>query len=47
MSFKSLLTAKINGVEINNLVDTGSSESFISADIAKRNRFKIIHCNAR
>lgn len=34
-------------LKINALVDTGSLEGFISTDIAKRNRFKIIHCNSQ
>ena len=43
---KAISTVKINGVEMNALVDTGSSESFISTNIAKKSRLKIIHLNS-
>lgn len=38
---------KINEEEIKSLVDTGISENFSSADISKRNTFKIVHCNTQ
>ena len=42
---KTIVPAKVNGLNLQALIDTGSSENFIDAHIVETNKWKIFSCS--
>src|SRR3978361_432385 len=41
---KTMVTTKLNGISANTLIDTGSSDSYVSYTFAQRNKWKGYPC---
>lgn len=41
---KTMITTKLNGIPANTLIDTGSSDSYVSSTFAQRSKWKVYPC---